>query len=247
MINQNKFILTPMADVITDVVNSSAGIGAGIETFPLCDYIMQSVFLKMTGLQEQKMKSVLWELASHDYDYRYLFTKASLGECSRYEDKQDIYRDLISQIVKRKSNFRISTEIDRSIILNETRIHIKSGFEGTNLSVWAQRSFDDYDQLWNQVKPSHFASDESTLFFSSKDNNSLSLKKIYEQHIYKNRNRIAHNSQSYQQNLPTLSTLVHNDYRYENYFFQFSVLILIDNLFVALFNKYLTVLKDYAY
>ena len=69
-------------------IPANAGIGNGIETYPLGDYIMQSVFLKMTGFQEQKMKCICWELASNDYEYRYYrFTQNKLGECSNYKEK----------------------------------------------------------------------------------------------------------------------------------------------------------------
>lgn len=62
--NHNKFILLPISEILKDVATASVGVGTGIETYPLCDYVMQSVFLKMTGSQEQKMKCICWELAS---------------------------------------------------------------------------------------------------------------------------------------------------------------------------------------
>src|SRR5688572_16987320 len=86
--NHTEFILSPTTDILRDVVSASAGIGHGIETYPLCDYVMQSAFLKMTGFQEQKMKCICWELATNDYEYRYEFTKNPLGECSSYKEKQ---------------------------------------------------------------------------------------------------------------------------------------------------------------
>lgn len=74
----------------------------------------------------------------------------------------------------------------------------------------------------------------------------ISLLKIYEDHLYRRRNRIAHNTQSYQQNLPTLKTLVNDDYLYENYFVHFSLLVLIDNIFIELFRKYIIFNEDYT-
>jgi hypothetical protein len=244
MNNHTEFILSPIADILSDVVNSSAGIGDGIETFPLCDYVMQSVFLKMTGFQEQKMKSVCWGLASNDYEYRYEFTKTPLGECSNYKDKQIIYRDLIKQIKKRSPVFNLSTDLNKTEILADTALQVRGKFAGTNLSVWAEKSFNEFESVWNQVQPIHFANDEANLFASS--TTGISLKKIYEDHLYRHRNRIAHNTQSYQQNLPTLKTLINNDYRYENYFIHFSLLVLIDSIFIELFRKYLLVHEEYA-
>lgn len=242
MSNHTEFILSPITDILRDVVNSSAGIGDGIETFPLCDYVMQSVFLKMTGSQEQKMKCVCWELATNDYEYRYEFTKDPLGECSAYKDKQVIYKDLIKQIKKRSPDFTIATGFDRTGVLTNTTAAVKKGFLDTNLSIWAQNSFNEFGTIWEQIRDNDFANDDNNLFTGV--SNRPSLKMIYEDHLYRHRNRIAHNTLSYQQNLPTLKTLVNENYKYENYFVHFSLLVLIDNIFIELFKKYLTLLED---
>ena len=106
MKNHKDFILSPITNILYDVASASAGVGSGIETYPLCDYIMQSAFLKMTGFQEQKMKCICWELASNDYEYRYkeIYSKI-LGECSHYDDKNKIYKDLIALIKNHSSDF----------------------------------------------------------------------------------------------------------------------------------------------
>jgi hypothetical protein len=221
MNSHTEFILSPIADILRDVVNSSAGIGNGIETFPLCDYVMQSVFLKMTGFQEQKMKTVCWGLASNDFEYRYEYAKNPLGECSSYKDKQIIYKDLIKQIKKRSYAFNLSTELNKTKILADTTLQVKGKFGDSNLSVWAQKGFNEFENFWNQIQPMHFANDELNLFTSTATG--ISLKKIYEDHLYRHRNRIAHNTLSYQQNLPTLKTLINDDYRFENYFVHFAV------------------------
>lgn len=264
MPNHTKFILSPITKILEDVVSASAGIGSGIETFPLCDYIMQSVFIKMTGFQEQKMKCVCWELATNDYEYRYDFTKSPLGECSNYNDKQDIYKDLIEQI-KKHSATSISIDIDKTDLLKNSISDVKDIFYNTNLSIWIQNSFDEYDTIMNGMKDDCFSNktsetNEKSMFINcpncSKYNqktkphkcsitsNIKNFKGIYDDHLYRNRNRIAHNSQSYQQNLPTLKTLVNEDYKYENYFIYFTVLVLIDKIFIALYEKYLTAVEE---
>ena len=237
-----EFIISPIAGLLKDIVTASAGIGSGIETFPLCDYIMQSVFLKMTGFQEQKMKCICWEMATNDYEYRYDFTKNPLGECSNYKDKQIIYKELIKQIKKQNNGFNVSNDINKVNILANTTSVIKDGFSGTNLSIWAQKSYNEFDDIWNGITYTYFANDDNNLFTGIAGGRSL--KKIYEDHLYKHRNRIAHNTLSYQQNLPTLKSLVNEDYKYENYFVYFSVLVLIDSIFIELYNKYLTALEE---
>lgn len=242
MNNHTEFILSPIFSIIKDVVSASKGIGSGIESYPLCDYVMQSVFLKMTGFQEQKMKCICWEMATNDYQYRYDFTKTPLGECSNYKDKQTIYKDLVKQIKKQNPLFNVSIDINKANILENTTSEITNRFLGSNLSIWAQQRFNEYSHIWSEIHYTYFANDDNNLF-TGVSGGSL-LKKIYEDYLYKHRNKIAHNTQSYQQNLPTLKTLVSDDYKYENYFVYFSVLILIDSIFIELYKKYLTALED---
>lgn len=70
MMNKHKdFILSPIINILQEVASANYGIANGIETYPLSEHVMQSVFLRMTGFQEQKMKSICWELATNDYEY----------------------------------------------------------------------------------------------------------------------------------------------------------------------------------
>lgn len=247
--NHNNFILSPITDILNDVISASLGIGSGIETYPLCDYVMQSVFLKMTGAQEQKMKCICWELATNDYEYRYFrFTQKQLGECSNYNDKKEIYKDLVSQIEKHGSTLPIASLIDKNVILSNTKSSINDSFLDSNLLIWAQSSFDAYIDIWNNISDKYFATDKNNLF-TNKSNlpntvQGKSLIEMYENNLYKQRNRVAHNTLSYQQNLPTLNTLVNEDYKYNNYFVYFSILVLIDNTFISLYKRYLQTLED---
>lgn len=102
----SDFILAPILDVFTDGVNACKGVGDGIETQPLSEYVLSSLFLKATGAQEQKLKCICWEIATHDYDFRYQFMRGDfqLGEYSDYKSKNKIYNFLIRQIIKLKKN-----------------------------------------------------------------------------------------------------------------------------------------------
>lgn len=231
------FILSPIEDILKDAVSASVGVGNGIETFPLCDYVMQSVFLKMTGFQEQKMKCICWEMATVDYEFRYEFTKNPLGECSSYSEKQKIYKDLIGQIEKYGIGFS-GLNLDRKAMLQESYSEVFNSFLNSNLSVWAQDSFLRFRSITNEIKNSHFASDKGSLFSGEL------LKKIYVDHLYRQRNRIAHNTPSYQQNLPTLGALMGKDHIYENYFIYFYVLVLIDKIFIGLYERYLEAILE---
>lgn len=229
------FILTPITKVMKDAVSASSGIGGGIETFPLYDYLMQSLFLKMTGFQEQKMKCICWDIATIDYEYRYLFTKNPLGECSSYREKNEIYRDIL-KLLKKHGKYLDTIGLDKSHIWETTLVEVKAIFLNTNLSIWAQGNYNNFKSDLINIRNSSFL-----------NNNGLfdqDLQDIYVNHLYKQRNRIAHNSLSYQQNLPTLKTLINENYKFDNYFIYFSLLILIDKIFIALYKKYFEVVEE---
>lgn len=238
MNNHTSFILSPITDVLKNGVMACMGVGNGIETYPLYDYIMQSVFLKMTGFQEQKMKCVCWELATHDYEYRrvLLTNDDKLGECSSYLDKNKIYKRLVAHIEKYNADFDVENDIENTKILQDTISDIKNIFSNTNLSIWAHKSYSDFINNRNLIKSGHFASNKNNLF-----ENVLQDKYTL---LYKHRNRCAHNTLSYQQNLPTLKTLVNEDYKYDNYFVRFALLILIDKIFIELYKGYLNALEN---
>lgn len=242
MNNHNEFIFKPITDILKDIVSASVGIGNGIETYPLCNYIMQSVFLKMTGFQEQKMKCISWELATNDYVYRrtLLANEDKLGECSTYSDKSKIYKRLVEQICNYESSFDVKS-IEKKNIRKKTTSSIKSIFSNTNLLIWGQDDFNQYEDIWKVVTSNHFATENTNLFA---ENKTFSLIDIYSNHLYKHRNRIAHNTHSYQQNLPTLKTLANENYRYGNYFLWFAILVLIDETFMVLYKKYLDLLEE---
>ena len=69
----SEFILTPILNILKDGISASRAIGDGMDVYPMGEYLMQSLFLKMTGAQEQKLKCICWDLATLDYEYRYDF------------------------------------------------------------------------------------------------------------------------------------------------------------------------------
>lgn len=286
-----KFLLTPILSILKESIITCRGIGIGIETQALSEYVMQTTFLKMTGALEQKMKCICWEIASNDYEYRYQYLKKNYGECSRYEDKNHVYKDLINAIARINKSFnwysiffdidispivkeslkakidaaivnqtqkkgrelhadeinKLSdgmthyymrqnlTDKDRSIfaqkmILKDINGKIIELVKDSPISIWEQRNFLFYKSNCNDIYSESFMSNKS--LFDTK------LIEFYNEIVYKHRNRCAHNLKSYQDNLPTLSTIISDTYKYENYFFRFATVILIDEIFIRLFNKY---------
>lgn len=246
MKGHKDFIKTTISQILEEAVVATSSIGDGIETYPLSEYIMQTIFLKMTGFQEQKMKCICWELASRDYEYRYKrYTQNSLGECSSYDEKNTIFGDLYSQIHKYDKNWKIENEVKKKI-RNKVFSDLNRLLLGTNIKIWKQKSYDElFQEIRNTLPHTHFANDKTNLL--GDNSNNVSPQKIYKDHLYKHRNRLAHNTLSYQQNLPTLSVLQAEEYKYDNYFLWFAILIIIDEVFIELYKHYLDVYDETKY
>lgn len=249
-----EFILKPISTILREGVSACRGISGGIENIAICDYVMQTLFLRMTGFQEQKLKCICWELATNDYEYRYeRFSRKTLGECSCYDEKNTVMNDLIDFISKIDSTFDAVHYIDKHLLINEVHDEIDSIFQQSVLRTWAEHQYLDYEKIISHVQPycyltkgaknyALFAKCDNCTHFNktTKTCNSGCVKNFAYAFdmLYKHRNRCAHNTLSYQQNLPTLSALSAPELIYENYFFRFFLLMLIDNIFVKLYQSY---------
>lgn len=284
--------MTPIASILRDTVTACNGIGNGIETQSLAEYVLQTTFLKMTGAQEQKLKCICWEMATNDFDYRYHYLKKDYGECSSYSDKNSIYRDLVEMIVKYDTTFSVAElfcdvdisskenvlidkkikeakkaqerqkgrkltdaelqslingieaswttngicEKDRAkysrVVLFESMQDLEEEIIcGTMVSQWEQHNYQNYIKNWKILANDQFALDNALMDKDWQD--------FYTNVVYKHRNRCAHNLSSFQNNLPTLKTLVGEEYVYDNYYYRFSFLLLLDDIFMRLYKAYI--------
>ena len=289
--SQRKLILTPIASILRDTVTACNGIGCGIETQSLGEYVLQTTFLKMTGALEQKLKSICWEMATNDFDYRYQYLKKNYGECSSYEEKSCIYRDLVKMIVKSEPRFSVAmlfSDVDISekenelienrikdtqknqerkkgrklndveaqklsdgmrahwakngicekeraifsrIVLFESMQDLVEGIVGgTMVAQWEQHNYQNFVLNCKGLASGRFAMGDVLLDKDYQD--------LYTNVVYKHRNRCAHNLASFQSNLPTLKTLTEDGFVYDNYYWRFSLLLLLDEVFMRLYKAY---------
>lgn len=268
-----NFITTPIFNILKESVIACRGISDGIETQTISEYILQTTFLKMTGASEQKLKCICWELATNDYDYRYQYLNKNYGECSKYKDKNDIYTDLIKAIIKLDTSLLKDVGEGESFILklikdsddsneftNSICDEIINLVKNSTFSLFASKDFSyfcsNYKTFFDNkkfaiLKKNEKNDDGFTSYLLANTQNGKDetgeLKKHFESIVYRHRNRCAHNLTSYQENLPTLSTLCEKDYDYNNYFFRFSLLILIDEIFIILYEKYIEALENNSY
>lgn len=242
----SNFIYTPLSDILEDAANATQCIGQSIDVFPLCDYIMQSIFMKMTGAQEQKMKCICWELATIDFEIRYdLYNNWNLGECSALSAKNKIFAILLKAISKIKDDFDSNGAIDKNIILRATKDALIKFHRNSNINSFSSREYQEFIKIFDTIEDKciYQILDKNQVLFSKCDNCSnhktctkqKMLDNMYS-HMYAHRNRCAHNLMSYQQNLPSLKSLSSADYIYENYYIRFALLIIIDLIITELYR-----------
>ncbi len=247
MSQHSNFILKPISDVLSDALSVLSTIGDGIDAIPVSEYLLQSTFLRMTGFQEQKLKCVVWDLATSDYTYRYeRFSRKPVGECSCYEEKNLIYKDLVGIL----SNFGFEiTDAIRQDIFDEAKQTALDIYSQSNLVESNSLHYMEFEQYLTVIsKDCIMAKDNLFKNVSNcrdKDTNQknrckhgLCMRQVFEISVYHFRNQCAHNTQSYQSNLPTLESLQSLEYRYANYFIRFFILILVDDIFRYLYGEY---------
>ena len=240
------FILKPATDIVKEAVWSLNATSGGIETYPLCGYLLHSMFLKLTGAQEQKLKCICWEMACRDFEYRYeRLERNRYSECSDYNDKNLVYKDLLNEIRKQDEGFVIDDAL-KDAILRDWRTSTERLFDSSLLSTCFKHQYEDYKTLVASVGRGWIMRD--TQLFANKDNLTaperaatcgLALYEIFDKYVYKERNRCAHNTRSYQHNLPSLKGMMAEDYKLQNYFLFMSVILLLDKIYVKLFEIYL--------
>lgn len=291
MSKHQNFILTPITNILEEAVAATAGIGIGMEVYPLSNYILQSTFLSMTGFQEQKLKCICWELATNDFEFRYQWLEegnSKQGAYSQYKSKEYVYEKLIATILKYDKDFKIE-EIDKQKILDNCIQTIINIFSNSNLihgvmskynyfesAMWtnAEQILHSHKKLFKPREQEPKKSDKLKKIEEKKekgenikDNEEDQIKQFNERmtkykvssnynlqdkysDMYDNRNRLAHNTLSYQNNLPTFEVLLKETDESRNYFIWFGILVLIDSIMMELFKIYLDKLEnsvDYLY
>lgn len=238
------FIRSNPVDILKEANLALSGIGHGIETFSLHEYVMQSVFIRMTGYQEQKLKCILWDVATFDYGFRYEITRKPGVEYSNYKDKNALYASICNILQKKSRGMEVVNDDKKRSIFRSAFNDIENAFLDSNILKFMERNFNEFRSIKNEFKYSDIASCKNNIL--AEVNGRLSMKKVYEEQIYVHRNRIAHNTGSYQNNLPSLMSLSDAGKQHENYVLWFYIILIIDRVFVELYNKFMDSLEGFA-
>lgn len=223
-----EFILNPIEQILEDAANATTLLNKMIEAFPLNDYVLKSVFLEMTGFQEQKFKCIAWDIATENFEFRFDYLhKYAKNYFSNYKEKKEFYTELKSILGKSAG----LSEIEKKLILKDARERIESIIEKSNLKDWNRRDYEVFkDNIEVKINENEIALDKELLIGGTRE--------IYEK-LYRNRNRLAHNTPSYQQNLPKFQILEDEKFGYSNYFVWFYILIVIDKIMITLYKKFI--------
>lgn len=234
MAKHNDFIFSSIEDILEEGVNTFSLINDGIETYPLNEYIMKTIFLKMTGFQEQKFKCIAWEMATEDYEFRQDFLNDFAKEAfSTYNSKQKLYKKLMELL--ERSEF--SEEIKKNIVDESEKCIVKL-LDDSKLKYWNESKYNDFkQQIKSKVSYKSIArksENKSKVVYNLLDNQ---VQIIYEK-LYRRRNRLAHNTMSYQQDLPVFEDMKMEEFGCNNYFVWFYLLIVIDKIMIRLYKEF---------
>lgn len=238
MPKHSEFILAPISEIL-----SEAGIAIGnqpgeIENYPLKEYFLQSVFLKLTGAQEQKCKCILWDVGTYDYNIRYRFFGSrgeSVGECSTLNDKNKIFRALEECV-------RLSIDDPkRTKYINESSSVVEGFFDKCASHGWPKQEFDDFKTIFlhvtkdNVYQPTLGRNDLGKIL---KNTGNCNVEEIYNLSVYRHRNRCAHNLLSFQGNKPSLALMRSDEYKYWNYYLRYALILLIDKVMTNAYKQW---------
>lgn len=230
------FIISDIFDVVDDAIMSTSSIGQNIAHYSLCEYLFQSVFLRLTGYQEQKLKCILWEIASDDLDFRYKYLSGSVkvNECSQLSDKNIVYNILKKTLEDKNHPFLFPDEIEINRQISEIKDNLISKFETSVFRKWLPREYSRFIEFSSNIRYKRDGYFTLKSIFGG-DNY---LNEAFDK-LYRHRNRCAHNLLSYQSNVPKLLDFTKDVDGSDNYFTRTLLLCMIDNVFTRMFKFYI--------
>ncbi|MCH5217344.1 MAG: hypothetical protein J1F07_02130 [Muribaculaceae bacterium] len=227
-----------MMEVLDDGLRCMESLGTDFMHYPVCEYMMQSLFLRLTGYQEQKLKCIMWHLATWDFDVRYNLVggRINIGEASNKDHKNLIYKHLVEGIKNSGAKFETPEIKDIQSQISNIALELTIRFGNSVFSRWLPREFEMFKKFTGMVKATEdgYFRSESSCF--GKD----SIIEQAHELAYNQRNRCAHNTWSYQRNTQSLQKLIADTRGADNYFSMIFILMLIDNVFVRTYHTFHT-------
>ena len=141
MTRHNAFINSPIESILLEGASVVSSIASGIEGHPLNDYLMKSLFLQMTGFQEQKFKCIVWEVACEDYEFRRFFLNDLAKEgFSTIKSKNIVYNQLMQLLGENELS-----DGERKEIVDLAKEKVGSIFKSTSFEYWNDKDFKEFN------------------------------------------------------------------------------------------------------
>ncbi|MFC2358452.1 MAG: hypothetical protein ACFNL9_03995 [Porphyromonas endodontalis] len=217
-----EFILSPLFSLIEKTLFPMDLYKGQVCNYIMKEYVLQTLFLKLSGCMEQKAKCILWDIATHDFEFRRNFLNdlnPKQGEYSNFESKNLVYKSLIEQVEKIE-------DTKKQDLLNQLK-EFKDNILGKSIAKeWLPRELQNLD-IKNLFDIKRWGVD--TLF------NSPLNDKIYKS-LYDHRNRCAHNALSFQGNVMSPTKIMKTGEN--NYASWFTLLVLMDLIYMELYKRF---------
>jgi hypothetical protein len=215
-----EFILTPLSSLIKQTLQPLDLYKGQICNYIMKEYVLQTLFMKLTGCMEQKAKCILWDIATHDFEYRrdFLRNNSSQGEYSTYDSKNYVYKTLVN-------HGGIIDDRRKRELLTQLKSFKDNILEESILKVWLPRELRDL-KIKELFDIKRWAGD-SLLGSPLNDEEYKSL--------YTHRNRCAHNVLSYQGNVMNPQKI--KEVGGASYATWFTLLVLMDMIYMEQYER----------
>lgn len=223
-----EFILTPLSSLIEQTLQPLDLYKGQICNYIMKEYVLQTLFMKLTGCMEQKAKCILWDIATHDFEYRrdFLYNNSRQGEYSTYKSKNYVYKVLVEHVGK------IDDQRKREL-LTQLKSFKDNILEESILKVWLPREL-------RELEIDIFFNWEICIEKKGKKGEIIlklfndTLEDTYNK-LYTHRNRCAHNVLSYQGNVMNPQKI--KDVGGASYATWFTLLVLMDMIYMEQYEK----------
>lgn len=167
--NEDEHITCVRSRIISifkEVIRVSDSLGCGMEAAAVNPYLLQGLFLKLTGALEQKLKCICWLLASDDLEYRHAryYKGWSLHECSTLNDKYQVYEDILAQINKKEPDYKLLIAGYGKRLLCNVFDEIYNLLHESNVARINQSKFDEFVNIFPNIKEENIIHQKKSSF-----------------------------------------------------------------------------------
>jgi hypothetical protein len=245
MSNDLNFIKRPLTNILEKVSWEISCLDAGFTTIYVLRHILDSTFLQITGALEQKVKYIYWELGNNSCELKdeILTGWDRIKTYSRRDGKNKVLKIVGKEITRLGKK----VDITQKNYWTDVEKNIKYFYENGKLTEYYKKEYEEYKDfnLGDLAENENSKNDEHNNIYlfkntdnkNTNNNNKNILDDFYDKAI-NYRNRIAHNTKSSLNNLPDFTTLRDENYKYENIFLRFAIMLLADRTFIEVFDQY---------